>query len=126
MRKKLLLDVQIGDVENKYPNFRFNYSDKEDFLNNNIIPSLERVTEESEYDAGYEIFCVNTYIETIEQLVHKGDRVCLIQNCKKSFGKVLKVNEDNEKCDLELDSGLILKNINVNELITIYDFIEQV
>ena len=44
MKAKITLEIEIGeDIINKYPNFYFNYNDKQDFMIN-LISSLEHNT----------------------------------------------------------------------------------
>jgi len=137
LKKKLLVDVYINDVETKYPNFSFNYKDKQDFLENNIVPSLEHIADEQEYDAGYETVVANGMLDLMDSFVEVGDNVGFIHKSG-YMGKdaVIKIGKVVEKtiCDevefykiaYTTDKGRKCKiSRNSSEIINIYDLLKQ-
>jgi len=138
LKKKLLVDVYINDVETKYPNFDFNYKDKQDFLKNNIVPSLEHITDEQEYDAGYETVVANGRLNLMDSFVEVGDNVGFIhksgymgKNTVIKTGKVIekKVFDEMEIYEIEYisDKGRKCKiSRNSSEIINIYDLLETI
>jgi len=131
LKTKLLVEVNIEDVENKYPNFKFNYTDKKDFLINNIIAGFERVTDEQEYDAGYETVVANTMLDCMGSFLSVGDRVAYIENNKPIFGIVKDITWKNDKgyCQIIPSNSNIQNTIVLVEttyVITIYDFLKEI
>ena len=132
-----LVDVYINDVETKYPNFSFNYKDKQDFLENNIVPSLEHITDEQEYDAGYETVVANSMLDLMDSFVEVGDNVGFIhksgymgKNAVIKTGKVIekKVFDEMEIYEIEYisDKGRKCKvTRDSREIINIYDLLKQ-
>ena len=138
LKAKFLVEVTIEDVENKYPNFKFNYGDKKDFLNNNIIPSLEHVADEQEYDAGYETVVANGMLDCMETSVNIGDKVGFIiksgymgRDSDLFVGKIIEISTREKKetlCKIQYTT----KNGKTNcvtreakELVTVYDLLEE-
>ena len=127
LKAKLLVEVNIGDVENKYPNFQFNYNDKEDFLQNNIVAGLEHIADEQEYEAGYETVVANTMLDVMDSFVSVGDKVMYIKDNKPIFGTVLTINSDYCNIDAVINgNGVEVRDVEIESLITIYDFLEEV
>ena len=136
LKKKLLVDVYINDVETKYPNFDFNYKDKQDFLKNNIVPSLEHIDEQG-YDAGYETVVANGRLDLMDSFVEVGDNVGFIhksgymgKNTVIKTGKVIekKVFDEIEIYEIEYisDKGRKCKvTRDSREIINIYDLLKQ-
>ena len=137
LKKKLLVDVYINDVETKYTNFDFNYKDKQDFLKNNIVPSLEHIDEQG-YDAGYETVVANGRLDLMDSFVEVGDNVGFIhksgymgKNTVIKTGKVIekKVFDEIEIYEIEYisDKGRKCKVTRDNrEIINIYDLLETI
>ena len=138
LKKKLLVDVYINDVESKYPNFNFNYKDKQDFLKNNIVPSLEHITDEQEYDTGYEMVVANGRLDLMDSFVEVGDKVGFIHKSgymgkntliktgividktvfnEVEFYKIEYISEKGRKCEVTRDN---------REIINIYDLLETI
>ena len=138
LKKKLLVDVYINDVETKYPNFDFNYKDKQDFLKNNIVPSLEHITDEQEYDTGYEMVVANGRLDLMDSFVEVGDKVGFIHKSgymgkntliktgividktvfnEVEFYKIEYISEKGRKCEVTRDN---------REIINIYDLLETI
>jgi len=137
LKKKLLVEVNIGDVETKYPNYSINYGSKQEFLENNIVSGLEHIADEQEYDAGYETVVANGMLELMESSVEVGDKIGFIhksgymgKNAVIKIGKVVeKANCDKvEFYEIEYtsDKGRKCKiNRNSTEIINIYDLLEN-
>jgi len=135
LKSKLLVEVNIGDVENKYPNFQFNYNDKEDFLQNNIVAGLEHIADEQEYEAGYETVVANTMLDVMDSFVSVGDKVMYIKDNKPIFGTVRNIvfENDIEYCHIvpslskqDFSTDGIAVAIEIEDVITIYDFLKEV
>lgn len=141
--KKLLVEVRVNDVEDKYPNFRFNYESREDFLNNNIVPSLEHVADEQEYDAGYETVVANGMLDCMETSVNVGDKVGFIiksgyigRESDLFVGKIIEIStrekteyvKEATLCKIQYTTRNGKTNSvvrNAEELLTIYDLLEE-
>lgn len=144
LKTKLLVEVTVGDVESKYPNFQFNYGSKEDFLMNNIVAGLEHLTDEQEYDSGYETVVANGMLDCMESFVSVGDKVGFIQKsgymgkfAKIVVGEIVDIspvqsNEADKKilmCKIKYttDKGRkITIGRNTDEIVTIYDMLEAI
>ena len=144
LKTKLIVEVTIGDVENKYPNFQFNYGDKKDFLMNNIVAGLEHLTDEQEYDSGYETVVANGMLDCMESFISIGDKVGFIQRsgymgkfAKIVVGEVVdtsitQLNGTDEEvlvCKIKYttDKGKKMTiSRNADEIITIYDMLETI
>ncbi len=136
MKKILLVEVEINDVEKKYPNFQFNYENKEDFLANNIVPHFNRYNDEQEYDAGYEHFVANELLDTMETFAKVGHKVYFQMKTgymgKESYfhsGVITEVDMANELVKISNITKTGKKSTvtrKFDEIITVYDFLEQV
>jgi hypothetical protein len=135
LKAKLLVEVNIGDVKKRYPNFQFNYINKEDFLRNNIISELEHIADEQEYDAGYETVVANTMLDCMDSFISIGDKVMYIENNKPVFGIVKDIvwENDTEYCHIVSNSSeqdTKKRNmpvaVEMNNVITIYDFLQEI
>jgi len=140
IKAQLLVEVNIGDVESKYPNFQFNYADKKDFLQNNIVAGLEHITDEQEYDAGYETVVANTMLDVMDSFVSVGDQIAFSHNtgymgkdsaCK--IGTVIEIkfaenlNKNIYVITYLTKSGRKAKITRYeDEVISIYDFLEAI
>ena len=143
LKVKLLVEVTIEDVKNKYPNFRFNYESREDFLNNNIIPSLEHVVDEQEYDAGYETVVANGMLDCMETFIKVGDKVGFIiksgymgRESDLFVGKIIEIStrkkteyvKEATLCKIQYTTRNGKTNSvvrNTEELLAIYDLLEE-
>jgi len=137
LKKKLLVEVNIYDVETKYPNYRLNYVSKQDFLENNIVFGMERITDEQDYDAGYETVVANGMLDLMDSFVEVGDKVGFIhksgymgKNAVIKIGKVVEKTICDEvefyKIAYTTDKGRKCKiSRNSSEIINIYDLLEN-
>lgn len=137
MKRKLLVEVTIGDVEKKYPNYKFNYENQEDFFLNNIVSGLEHIADEQEYDAGYEQIVTNGMLDCMNSFINVGDKVGFIHKTG-YYGKHQTVkagvvvgisNEGNPlyKIQYKTESGKISSCTRTEEeVISIYDLLEEI
>ena len=135
LKIKLLVEVNIGEVESKYPNFQFNYTDKKDFLQNNIVAGLKHITDEQEYDAGYETVVANTMLDVMDSFVSVGDKVMYIKDNKPIFGTIRDIvfENDTEYCHIvpslskqDFSTDGIAVAVETKDVVTIYDFLKEV
>ena len=142
MIKRLLVEVTIGDVENLYPNYLFNYASKEHFFHDNIISGLEHITDESAFDSGYETVVANTMLDCMDTFVAVGDKVGFIKkdgymgkDTALKVGRVTELfskgsNETYEEwCKIEYTTDKNKKSTisrKLSEILNIYDLLDEV